>query len=164
VSDSFPADVYLRAARRHADLSQRELADAAGVPPRTVDRIEAGLTSPKLDTFGRLLDAAGCELIVRARATQRLLAGDDSDGLRDYGDRRFPAHLFVRKVQQLDDWWGDLGWTGRKRPEWTFDRGRLTRDYQIRKHAEAELNRIAARWGVTKLAHAPTRGAPREDA
>jgi transcriptional regulator with XRE-family HTH domain len=160
----FLADVYLRAARRHADLSQRELAAAAGVPPRTVDRIEAGVALPKLETLDRLFAAAGCELVVRETASGRILKPDAAEELRDYGDRHFPAHLVPRKVEKLDDWWGDLGWTGRKRPEWTFDRNRLGRAYYLRTRELAELDRIAAHCCVTKLAHAPARAAPLSDA
>jgi transcriptional regulator with XRE-family HTH domain len=49
----------LRDARRAAGLSQRQLAALAGVPHSTVARIEALLTSPRVDTLERLLRAAG---------------------------------------------------------------------------------------------------------
>ena len=49
----------VRAARWRADLSQRALAQAAGVPRSTVARIESGHVSPRVDTFVRLLEAAG---------------------------------------------------------------------------------------------------------
>jgi predicted transcriptional regulator len=48
----------MRAARIRADLTQRALAEAAGVPGSTVARIETGQVSPRLDTFLRLLEAA----------------------------------------------------------------------------------------------------------
>lgn len=52
----------LRAARRRAGLSQRELARRAGVPQSTVGRIEAGLADPKAATLRRLLRECGGEL------------------------------------------------------------------------------------------------------
>ena|SRR2546425_3843302 len=52
----------LRWARRRAGLTQRQLADKAGVPHSTVGRIEAGLTDPRLSTITRLLRACGIVL------------------------------------------------------------------------------------------------------
>lgn len=49
----------LRRARRRARLSQRALAEAAGVPQSTVARIELGALSPRVDTLERILRAAG---------------------------------------------------------------------------------------------------------
>jgi predicted transcriptional regulator len=45
-------------------MTQRELAAAAGVPQPTVARIESGAVSPRTDTLGRLLKAAGHEIHV----------------------------------------------------------------------------------------------------
>lgn len=52
----------LRSARRTARLTQRELAQRAGVPQATVGRIEAGLITPRVDTLEHLLRATGQEL------------------------------------------------------------------------------------------------------
>ena len=52
----------LRHARRRARLTQRQLAEAAGVPQSTVARIEAGTTMPRVDTFERLLEACGMDI------------------------------------------------------------------------------------------------------
>jgi transcriptional regulator with XRE-family HTH domain len=49
----------LRTARRRAGLSQRALAEAAGVPQSTVARIELGALSPRANTLERLLRGAG---------------------------------------------------------------------------------------------------------
>ena len=65
MGDSF-AGRYLRAARIEADLSQRALAVAAGLPRSTVGRIERGRVSPRVDTFMRLLEAAGVDAAVDA--------------------------------------------------------------------------------------------------
>ena len=41
----------IKTKRKSLNLSQQELADLAGVPKSTIGRIEAGLTSPKVDTL-----------------------------------------------------------------------------------------------------------------
>jgi transcriptional regulator with XRE-family HTH domain len=57
----------LREARTRSGLSQRELAERAGTTQSVVGRIEAGLTSPRVDTVDRLLEAAGYRLAVELR-------------------------------------------------------------------------------------------------
>lgn len=52
----------LRAARRHAGLTQRELARRAGTSQSVVARVEQGRTDPSTATLARLLAAAGFEL------------------------------------------------------------------------------------------------------
>jgi transcriptional regulator with XRE-family HTH domain len=69
----------LREARRRAGMSQRELAQAAGVPQATVARVESGAVSPRADTYERLLRAAGSELAV----APRLGSGVDRTLIRD---------------------------------------------------------------------------------
>lgn len=49
-------------ARMKAGLSQRELADNAGVPATMISAYERGLREPALPTLQRLLAAAGFEL------------------------------------------------------------------------------------------------------
>jgi transcriptional regulator with XRE-family HTH domain len=56
-----PADL-LRAARKRAGLSQRDVARRAGTAQSVVARIEQGATSPTWETLTRLLAAAGFEL------------------------------------------------------------------------------------------------------
>jgi transcriptional regulator with XRE-family HTH domain len=46
-------------ARRGAGLSQRALAERAGLPQSTVARIELGRLSPRIDTLQRILRATG---------------------------------------------------------------------------------------------------------
>ena len=55
----------LRLARARRGWSQRQLADAAGVPVSTVGRIESGARQPSLVTVSRLLAAADLELRAR---------------------------------------------------------------------------------------------------
>lgn len=55
------ADI-LRAARAHAGLTQRALAERAGVPQPTVAAIETGKQDPRFRTLERLIRACGQEL------------------------------------------------------------------------------------------------------
>lgn len=57
-----PAYALCRQIRRDAELSQRELAERAGVSPSTVARIERGRMEPTLDLLLRLAEAADLEL------------------------------------------------------------------------------------------------------
>lgn len=57
----------LRYARRGAGLTQRQLAERAGVPQATVGRIEAGQVTPRTDTLDGLLRATGQELGIGPR-------------------------------------------------------------------------------------------------
>ena len=58
----------LRESRKKAGLTQRELARRAGVPQSVVGKIETGRTTPRVDTFDRLLRAAGHRLIATPAA------------------------------------------------------------------------------------------------
>lgn len=49
----------LRAARAEAKLTQRELAEKAGMPQPVIARIESGASSPRVDTLDRLLMPCG---------------------------------------------------------------------------------------------------------
>lgn len=106
------AGLLLRAARRSRRLSQRELAEHAGVPRSTVDRIESGRTDPRVGTFVAIMQAVGYGLLVGDRFGNLLVADDEHDRLRDRGFRRFPAHLPAEEVDgwpgsgRLSNWWG----------------------------------------------------------
>jgi transcriptional regulator with XRE-family HTH domain len=54
--------MLMKRARRRAGLTQRSLAERAGVPQSTVGRIESGALHPRTDTFMRLIHASGHEL------------------------------------------------------------------------------------------------------
>lgn len=62
-----PVPLLLREARRHAGLSQHDLAVRARMPQSTVGRIEAGLASPSIATLTRILAAAGFDLGAQLR-------------------------------------------------------------------------------------------------
>ena len=51
----------VRAARRQAGLTQRELAERVGTTQSAVARWETGVESPRLDTLSSLLRACGIE-------------------------------------------------------------------------------------------------------
>jgi transcriptional regulator with XRE-family HTH domain len=69
----------LKQARRRAGLSQRELAARTGIGQAVIGRIEAGTTSPRLETLERLLRATGHELgLVAAGMSQNA----DREGIR----------------------------------------------------------------------------------
>ena len=55
---------HLRAARRQAGLTQAELARRAGTSQATISAYESGRKQPSVDTFNRLLAAAGARLVV----------------------------------------------------------------------------------------------------
>jgi transcriptional regulator with XRE-family HTH domain len=96
----------LKRARRRAHLSQRALAEAAGMPQSTVARIELGSLSPRMETLERLLRGAGVALatepvlgvgIDRTQMRERLrltpgqrlrLAAADAAGLAKLRPRR----------------------------------------------------------------------------
>lgn len=121
--DSMYGDM-VRMARRSADLSQRQLAGAAGVAPTTVARVESGRTQPSAAMLQRLLLAAGCELVLRRADGSRPVVLHDGR-LRDGQGRRYPAHLDIT----LPPYWRHRIWPpGCKPPPVSYQRDRKRRD------------------------------------
>lgn len=54
----------IKTKRKSLNLSQQALGDLAGVPKSTIGRIEAGLTSPKLDTLLQISKALNIPFII----------------------------------------------------------------------------------------------------
>lgn len=127
-----PVVGLVRAARRRADCSQRELAARAGVAASTVGRIESGRLVPSVATLGRLLAVAGIELVAVDRHGRRVRPmQDDRDDLRDGAERRYPSHLDTILDPVDGQWWGEK--YGMAAPPETFYRDRGRRDVQRRR-------------------------------
>ena len=65
------AAALLRLARDKADLTQRELADQAGMTQQAVSAYETGRKEPTLPTLERLVRAAGLEMRIRLETIDR---------------------------------------------------------------------------------------------
>jgi transcriptional regulator with XRE-family HTH domain len=129
----YPIPGLVRRARRIADLSQREMAAAAGVSRSTVARVESGELTPSLDVAQRLLATAGLHLVVvdgEGRIIKPMREGDET---RDGGGRRYPSHLDTILDPEEGEWWADE--FGLARPPETFVRNRQRRD-QMRAFAQ----------------------------
>jgi transcriptional regulator with XRE-family HTH domain len=123
----------VRAARRRADTSQREMAEKAGVSAATIGRIEAGSLRPSLAVLEAVLAVAGIRLVAVGadnRAVPPMWDAPDGN-LRDGAGRRYPSHLDVIVDPTGWDWWG--GRYGLARPPETFLRDRERRDVQRRR-------------------------------
>jgi transcriptional regulator with XRE-family HTH domain len=80
------AGALLVLARQERELSQRELADLAGVAQSEIAKIESGKREPSIPTLQRILAGAGLELRLR------LAPLDDHDAvLAARHDRRSPT-------------------------------------------------------------------------
>ena len=92
-----PSSALLQLARLKGGLTQREMAERAGVPVTMISAYERGLRQPTLATLLRLLRAAGFDLQVHLAAHDphddvlaRLEAGR-SDADRQARDRQLQA-------------------------------------------------------------------------
>jgi HTH-type transcriptional regulator/antitoxin HipB len=125
VDSGFDLCGALRRIRRRADLSQRELAAAAGLSPAAVARAEAGTRDLPVRALAHAAQLAGLRLALLDRDGVEC-PGMTADGARDRGGRRFPAHLDTRYGDE--GWWYDAHRYGRERPWFTFDRDRRVRN------------------------------------
>jgi DNA-binding XRE family transcriptional regulator len=147
----WPAAGIVRAVRRRADASQRELARFAGVHPATIGRIEAGSLTPSLGMLLRIIGAAGFRLVVVDESGQVLKPMRDRADLRDGAERRYPSHLDVITDPEPGEWWADR--YGLARPPETFYRDREVRD-ALRRRSQWEVR-------VAKYRSAPRPPLPR---
>lgn len=119
----------LRAARRRAVLSQRELAERTGLPKSAIARMECDVTgaTTRIDRFSAALTACGVRLVVMAEGDVPLTPWS---GPRDRAGRLLPVHLDIWPVAG-EHWWGcfSVGPHLRPQPEYTFStfRGRRRR-------------------------------------
>lgn len=98
---SFDVGGLLAQVRRHADLSQRELAQLAGMSQSSVAGYESGGQVPRLQALLRLLGAAGLRLAVLDGEGAEVRPFD-SRAARDNAGRRFPAHLDAAHPDDVD--------------------------------------------------------------
>ncbi|MEK8108445.1 helix-turn-helix transcriptional regulator [Micromonospora sp. M12] len=99
----------LRALRRQADLSQRQLAERAGVPQPTLARIESGRAVDPGSGRWNGSSAAGGQVgigVSSAAASPSAPTPVPHDDMRDEAGRRYPAHLDVWPVHEPRDWPG----------------------------------------------------------
>ncbi|MEH0819210.1 MULTISPECIES: GNAT family N-acetyltransferase [unclassified Micromonospora] len=123
----------IRALRRRANLSQRELAEKSGIPQATIARIESGRsTDPRFRTIKALVAAVQGRIVisvptaggaevgggVEAEPASHNAAAEGAgpatgglpavphDELRDAVGRRYPAHLDAWPVHEPKDWPG----------------------------------------------------------
>jgi len=135
----------VRAVRRRADKSQRELAKAAGLARSTVARLETGDLTPSLATLVRILEVADLDLVAidkQGTVVQPMSSWDDT---RDGGGKLFPAHLDLIIDPKWGEWWADK--YGLARPPETYHRDRAYRD------AKRALSQWAVR--VQQFRHDP---------
>ena len=92
--EPFDAGGHVARVRRLADLSQRELAEEAGVGQATIARWESGGPSITVAMLDRILRVAGLRLEVVDESGQTVRPMNPG-AVRDNAGRRFPAHLDV---------------------------------------------------------------------
>lgn len=98
------AGAVLRTARAHAGLSQRELAERAGVALSSIVRTEAARSVPGWNLITACLDACEMTLALVARDGQLVLTAPLVLE-RDAAGRHYPAHLPVWAVLRHEQWW-----------------------------------------------------------
>ena len=116
----------MRRLRRIADLSQKQLAQAAAVSQPAIARIESGTLVPSFAVFQRIVRATGHYLAVVDEDGHVVKPMVDSDDVRNGAGRRYPAHLDTILDPLPGEWWADQ--YGLARPPETFYRDRAYRD------------------------------------
>ena len=106
-NEPLPIVGYVRQVRRRMKLSQRELAQYLRMPQSTISRIEAGTRTPTIATFARILRLGGLSLAVVDEEGRFCPPLEELAQTRDWGGRRWPAHLGLILDPQPGEWWGD---------------------------------------------------------
>jgi transcriptional regulator with XRE-family HTH domain len=137
----------LRQLRRRFDLSQRQLAEQAGLAPSTIAELELGRVAPSVRLLEIAFAAVGYRLILTdcgGGPIQWSLADDSQP--RDAAGRRYPAHLDVRRrhpgrpdppegdrsATRPRRAWPDRLWDMEEESPWTYHLCRAWRDaYRI---------------------------------
>ena len=121
----------LRRIRRLADLSQRELADRCNLSQSAVAHAESGQRDLPVGALVRACALAWLRLAL-LDADGHEIAGMTADAVRDFGGRRFPAHL---DTSHSDERWERYAHRfDRPTPWFTVDRDRTGRDAMRRAH------------------------------
>jgi transcriptional regulator with XRE-family HTH domain len=116
----------LRRVRRRADMSQRELAAAAGISASAVAKAESGTRDLPTSLLARIAEVAALRLAL-VDGNGREVGPMSDAAVRDTSGRRFPAHLDTRYGDE--DWWHGPDRHYRTQPRYTFDRRRDLRDW-----------------------------------
>ena len=139
VGEVFDLSGALRRIRRIADLSQRELAGAAGISVSAVAHAEAGSRNLPVSALARAATGAGLRLALLDEAGDEI-ACMTSDAVRDLGRRRFPAHLDTVYSEERVDRYEHR--RNRPQPWYTFDRLRETRDAERSRRGTPEDHQV----------------------
>ena len=115
----------LRRVRRSADMSQREVAAAAGISASAVAKAESGTRDLPTSLLARIAEVAALRLAL-VDGNGRELGPMSDVAVRDTSGRRFPAHLDTRYGDE--GWWHGPDRHYRTQPRYTFDRCRDLRD------------------------------------
>jgi transcriptional regulator with XRE-family HTH domain len=122
---AFDLPGVLRRIRRIADLSQRELAAAAGVSASTIGQAESGTRDLPIRRVAEMAELAGLRLVLMDGGGTEVMPMSH-EAVKDMGGRRFPAHLDTRYGDE--GWWHGPHRFEREQPWYTFDRRRDLRD------------------------------------
>ena len=109
----------VRRIRRTARLSQRQLAAATGLSSSVIAEVETGRRSLSAADLAALADVAGLRLVL-VDPQDQVVPPMRSNGVRDEGGRRYPAHCDVRHGDE--GWWYLPHRADRPVPWFTFDR------------------------------------------
>jgi HTH-type transcriptional regulator/antitoxin HipB len=126
VAGGFDLSGALRRIRRRADVSQRQLAAAAGLSISAVAHAEAGSRDLSVGGLARAAALAGLRVALLDGDGQEV-TGMAGNAVRDASGRRFPAHLDTRYGDEA--WWHGTERYSRQQPWYTFDRERYVRDW-----------------------------------